>query len=279
MKKNYTSELSGQFMYCVFHSKSEKRQNRFRQHFHTETELGFMLGGEGVYMIGDKRHSAAKEDLFIVRSNEQHCLPTVTEELTSVNLYLSSYFLWHVCSDYISPKKIQALINGEISIENKQHSRRISECYERIIPLFESDDPEARFALRGEVLQLIIAVADGIPEGTEDSTPSAARFADIQRSILFIRENYSRPIGLKDIAKSAAMSSSYFSGTFKKVTGMAPYNFLITIRIEKAVELLRETDMSVMDISLACGFTSLTSFNKAFKSLVGLSPTKYRSIH
>ena len=60
---------------------------------------------------------------------------------------------------------------------------------------------------------------------------------------------------------------------------MAPYNFLITIRIEKAVELLRETDMSVMDISLACGFTSLTSFNKAFKSLVGLSPTKYRSIH
>lgn len=276
MKKNYTSELSGQFMYCIFHSKSEVRQDRFRQHFHTETELGFMLGGGGVYMIGDKRHEAEAGDLFIVRSNEQHCLPTVTKELTSLNLYLSSYFLWHVCSDYIPPKKIQALINGDIPIENKQKNDRISECYERIIPLFESEDPEARFALRGEVLRLIITVAEGIPEAAEDMTPSAARFADIQQAIRFIRDNYSRPIGLDEIAASAAMSRSYLSGTFKKVTGMAPYNYLIAIRIERAVELLRKTDMSVMDISLACGFTSLTSFNKAFKTLVGFPPTELR---
>lgn len=276
MKRNYTSELSEQFMYCIFHSKSEVRQDRFRQHFHTETELGFMLGGKGIYMIGEKRHDADPGVLFIVRSNEQHCLPTITEELTSLNIYLSSYFLWHVCSDYIPPKKIQALINGDVPIENRQKSDRISACYERIIPLFESDDPDARFALRKEILELIITVAESIPEGAEDMTPSAARFADIQQAIRFIRDNYARPIGLDEIAASAAMSRSYLSGTFKKVTGMAPYNYLIAIRIERAVELLRETDLSVTDVAFACGFTSITSFNKAFKALVGFPPTELR---
>ena len=277
MKKYYYSELSNEYMFSIFYSHSEKRKNVFRKHFHTETELGFMLRGEGTYMLGEKLISAAPGKLFIIRSDEQHCVPTIlSEELISLNMYLSPYFLWNVCADYIPPHKIQALISSDIPINNCTRNSKIASCYEKIIPLFESESSEARFKLRSEVLNLISIIAEEIETDIKAELPPATRFNDIQRAAEFIKNNYSHSISLDDIAKSAAMSRSYLSNTFKAVIGMSPYNYLLRIRIDKAMKLLRDSDMTVIDISSACGFTSLTSFNKAFKALAGFTPTELR---
>jgi len=58
---------------------------------------------------------------------------------------------------------------------------------------------------------------------------------------------------------------------------VSPYNYLMTIRIEKAVESLKTTNKTIMEIALECGFQSITSFNKAFKNSVGCTPSEIRN--
>ena len=264
----------------MFYSSKRKKNDRFRNHKHTEIELGFILEGEGIYNLNGKTYTVSKGDLFIVRSNEQHCIPTIiSDSLVSFNIHLTSYFLWNVCSDYIPANKIQALIDSGIIIQSKQADSKISAIFSKIINLYDSDDENSLYDIKLEVINLLRIISKKIEVNSGQVIHSANCFKEIQNAISFIKRNYSKQIGLDDIAKSAAISRSHLSNSFKAVTGMSPYNFLITTRIEKAVELLKNTNEKIMNISLECGFTSLTSFNKAFKNSVGITPIELRSIY
>lgn len=280
MKRNYYTESSNRFIYSIFYSPQKRKSGGFRNHHHTETEFNFILNGAGEYNLGGKNYNIRHGDLFIIRSNEQHCIPTITSDtLLSLNMYISPYFLWDICSDYIPYSKIHALINADIPIQNRQLDNELSECFMRIVELYDDGTPQNRFRLRSCVLQAVMLIADRIDVENENNLPPVERLSDIQKAVEFIKNNYGSAIELEDIAKSAAMSSSYLSATFKKITGMSPYNYLITTRIEKAAELIKKTDKTVMSIALECGFTSLTSFNKAFKKLVGITPVELRQMY
>ncbi len=277
MKKNYYTQLNNQFIYSLFYSSKKRKSNQFKHHHHTEIELGLILSGEGEYVLNGTRFCANEGDLFIVRSNEPHCIPViVSNTLVAFNIQLSTFFLWNICSDYIPPQKILALINSDISIHHKLHDTKLIHCIKNIAKLMDSEEETSVFALRSEMVQVVMMICEKIETDEAIEIPSAARLNDIQASIDYIKRNYQKPISLGDIAKSATMSPSYFSNTFKTISGMTPYHYLMTTRIEHALEELKHTNKTIMSIALECGFPSLTSFNKAFKKLVGVVPTDVR---
>ncbi len=277
MKKNYYTQLSNQFIYSLFYSSKKRKANQFKNHRHTETELGLIVSGKGEYILNGVKYCANEGDLFIVRSNEQHCIPTITADtLVAFNIQLSSYLLWNICSDYIPPHKIQALIDSDIPINNKLHDTEIIHCIKNIAELMNNDDDSAIFTLRSEVLRVVMMISGKTEVGAVQNIPSVAHLSNIQKAVDYIKNNYSKPISLSDMAKKSALSPSYFSSTFKAITGMSPYNYLMTTRIEHALEYLKTSNKTVMSIALECGFTSITSFNKAFKKLVGVAPSNVR---
>ena len=73
------------------------------------------------------------------------------------------------------------------------------------------------------------------------------------------------------------MSPSHFSRQFRAAYGETPYGYLMTRRIERAMALLRRGDLTVTEVCLAVGATSLGSFSSRFTELVGESPSAYRS--
>ena len=72
------------------------------------------------------------------------------------------------------------------------------------------------------------------------------------------------------------MSTAHFSRLFRRAYGETPYAYLMTRRIERAKALLRRGDLSVTDVCMAVGCTSLGSFSARFTELVGQTPTAYR---
>jgi len=88
---------------------------------------------------------------------------------------------------------------------------------------------------------------------------------------------FERPLDVPALARSAAMSTGHFSRSFKAAFGESPYSYLMTRRIERAKALLRRGEMTVTDVCLAVGFTSLGSFSSRFAELVGESPSAYRA--
>ena len=87
---------------------------------------------------------------------------------------------------------------------------------------------------------------------------------------------YASALDVAAIARQALMSPAHFSRQFRNAYGETPYNYLMTRRIERAKALLRAGDLSVTDVCMAVGCTSLGSFSARFTELVGETPTAYR---
>ena len=87
---------------------------------------------------------------------------------------------------------------------------------------------------------------------------------------------YARPLDVPALARVALMSTGHFSRQFREAFGETPYGYLMTRRIERAMALLRRGDLSVTDVCMAVGCTSLGSFSARFTEIVGESPSAYK---
>ena len=94
----------------------------------------------------------------------------------------------------------------------------------------------------------------------------------------YIVKNYQRELTVSEIAKAVNLSPSYFSKVFKKSTALSPYDYLLSVRLDKAKELLVNSDIPISEIAYRCGFNSTSNFIYFFKKETGLSPLKFRRI-
>jgi AraC-like DNA-binding protein len=92
-----------------------------------------------------------------------------------------------------------------------------------------------------------------------------------------IDRDYAKPLDVPALARTALMSTGHFARSFRAAFGETPYSYLMTRRIERAKALLRRGDLSVTEVCLAVGCTSLGSFSSRFTELVGESPSVYRT--
>jgi AraC-like DNA-binding protein len=101
--------------------------------------------------------------------------------------------------------------------------------------------------------------------------------AHLRRARDLIDREYARPLDVAALARTALMSTAHFSRQFRAAYGETPYAYLMTRRIERAKALLRRGDMSVTEVCMEVGCTSLGSFSARFTELVGETPTAYRA--
>src|SRR5215471_14358468 len=109
------------------------------------------------------------------------------------------------------------------------------------------------------------------------SPEELANLARLRRARDLMDREYAEPIDVAALARVALMSTAHFSRQFRAVYGETPYSYLMTRRIERAKALLRRGDLSVTDVCMAVGCTSLGSFSARFTELVGETPTAYRA--
>ena len=93
----------------------------------------------------------------------------------------------------------------------------------------------------------------------------------------FIEEHYNGGCSLADLAKSIGYDYAYLSRYFKKTVGISYNDYVNQYRISKACHMLKSSTMTVLEISTACGFSSLRSMNRNFKEQTGMSPSAYRN--
>lgn len=104
---------------------------------------------------------------------------------------------------------------------------------------------------------------------------------ELNRHLLRARDamdrSYAEPLDVRLVASVAHLSEAHFIRSFRATFGETPHRYLQRRRVERAMFLLRETDRSVTDICLDVGFTSLGTFSRTFRDIVGESPSAYRA--
>ena len=91
-----------------------------------------------------------------------------------------------------------------------------------------------------------------------------------------IDRDYARPLDIPALARIAAVSEAHFIRTFRATFGETPHRYLQRRRLERAMALLRTTELPVTDVCHMVGFASLGTFSRTFQALIGESPSAYR---
>ena len=97
------------------------------------------------------------------------------------------------------------------------------------------------------------------------------------RIVDYIDSYLERDIKLADLAELLSMSPFHFSRLFKQSTGLSPHQYLLQQRVERAKQLLRNTDRLIADIALECGFSSHSHLSRKFRQFTGMTPKAYRT--
>ena len=112
--------------------------------------------------------------------------------------------------------------------------------------------------------------------------PSVTRYqgglapARLRRVTELVHTKIEEELSLHEMAQCAGLSTSHFLEMFRKSTGESPHQFVLRQRVERAKEMLRQAEMRVLDVAVACGFKTQQHFARVFRRICGASPTEYR---
>jgi AraC-like DNA-binding protein len=153
-------------------------------------------------------------------------------------------------------------------------SRRIVEI------MRQHDAPDGLKSAAGLLLSglLLDLVTKFRYEGKSESNPVGRHHKElIQKTVRSIFETVEAPLSVKELATKAGYSPAHFSSLFKKVTGQTVEAAIVQARIDKARQLLRQSDLSIGQVAEATGYRDVYFFSRQFKTKTGQTPTKYRA--
>jgi AraC family transcriptional regulator len=138
----------------------------------------------------------------------------------------------------------------------------------------------APYSLRSDELALRI-VERVITAMTGDrptqAAPTGRETRRVVEAIRLVEADAARPLELKEMAAAAGMSKYHFLRVFRRLTGVTPHRYLISARLRRAALALASSRRPVIAVALDAGFGDLSTFNKTFRAVFGLTPTQYRA--
>ncbi|NLK28443.1 MAG: response regulator transcription factor [Clostridiales bacterium] len=183
-------------------------------------------------------------------------------------------------------KQIEKMIDEHRgnSLEVKlELSHMINDIFKRFDVFFQDDKDVFAFQKKlmnaEELREAMGIIVDFVNNVNQEITNSRSDNTDIRikKAVQYIEDNYGNKITLDDIAGHVGISKYYFSVLFKKEKGITFSNYLNSVRIEKAKQLLKNPQVTVNDVAYEFGFNDPQYFSKTFKKYTGMTVTEYRS--
>ena len=250
---------------------------------HDVFEMVYVKKGNAVFEIAGQPAAVGPNDIVIIKPNRPHKLVIKSEPgCEFIVLYFgftnqkNSEFSDVSLEDFlnfVNSKEAGAFISLKVSQKND-----IITLLNRILKERENSEIGSDFLNRLMVLELFVFISRALKMEWENSikykSPKLKEL--IQISAKYINNNFERDISLGDIARFVFLSPSYFTRAFKDEIGISPINYLLKVRVERAKELLAETDAKISSIALNVGFSNQQRFNEIFKKYTKLTPLQYR---
>jgi AraC-like DNA-binding protein len=251
-------------------------------HFHPEVELLLTLRGGTHRRIGDNISPLCSGDLVLIGANLPHDFQNSRERglsfrpVHAIVLQFRTDFLgpsWLERNDMNRVRQLFRLAGQGLQISGNTR-RKVTQLIKRT--------PHARGIERLIITLKILALLSASRELRPISSPGFApevQISDRERMgaiSAFIEERIAEPLYLGQVARRAGMCAASLGRYFRSRTGKTFPAYLNELRVARVCRLLVETDATVTEVALACGFDSMANFDHQFRRLHGCSPTLYR---
>lgn len=237
------------------------------QHSHDFCEILYVAGGAGEAILEGKKFRLAPGDLVVVNPGTLHEERSDAKApLRLIFLAIRDFAVPGLPAGCLSQEKYRVLSCGEYQYKMDIYLRELLQETSSQIEFYQEIS-------QGLVSALLVLVMRLIRINPEDE---AALSQECQKIKEYLDQNFTSPITLDSLSETVYISKHYLSHLFKEQTGVSPIKYLTSKRMEKACELLSETELPVSEVSKAVGYENPLYFSQVFKRIYGISPVKYR---
>lgn len=241
-------------------------------HYHDSTEIGICHQGTGIFYIGNHIYPFSEGDVTIIPPGIVHIAQSDRENISGWQFIDVDFprILAAQSMDTLIPQMEH--FSGVLHRHEHEH---VWQWVNRIIRELQRADPYAQQA----VFQLLGLVGIALAR-MEHEKPLENKLAGsmqaISPAIIYISRYYDQAVTADQLAALCNRSVTAFRRAFFQATGMTPFAYLYQVRIQTAVNLLRNSSMSVSEIAERVGYQTLSSFHRHFKQILGYAPNTVR---
>ena len=241
-----------------------------KTHFHDEYEIYYLVSGSRQLYINDRVYPLVSGSLAFVDGEDMHRTFSANEE--PISRFVVCMKKSKLQKEY--PALIKLFDQGGAIDLNISQQKAMGRLLDMLKDECEKNDFMQHEAINALVLKLFINAFRLYNEASSvvnDCSDSVISIID------YINSHYNEKLTLKDISNHCNISISHLTRLFKASTGYSIVEYTNTLRVKKASELIKNTDLSMSEIALRTGFSSFSYFGKMFSEYYGISPLKYRN--
>ncbi len=251
-------------------------------HWHKEIEISYIESGTGKSVVNNQVTFIEEGDIVLVSKEAIHYMSSETEMNISTIVF-DVDLLANPSYDYTQVNFFNPLIDKKfklatiIKAENVKHDQILG-ILQKIVKANEDKEYGYQLEVKGLLFQLFYLLFNSnyITKAEEKSAKSVQKQTSITNVLNFIVENFNKEITTEKLAKIAGYSEFHFIRFFKEQTGRTCKDYVNTIRLEKAANLLEDSSLSITEIAYAVGYNDLSYFIKVFRNKYGIPPHRYR---
>ncbi|MCL6547538.1 MAG: AraC family transcriptional regulator [Alicyclobacillus sp.] len=252
------------FVYEVKHTPGE----RVTRHHHSVYEILYFLDGEGTITLEDQTYDISGGQMVLIVPYSEHSVHARTR-MTVLVLVFGDFL-----AGLASRRELfaRALSKSKCHMLDTMSANELRDSFRKILYEQNRRDSFSDLAMRSHLLHVLLVLARKWE--TDRYPDSNAHRANVLRH--YIETHYFERISADDLAAMLKVTPRHMNSIFKQQFGLTPMQYLNDVRIRQAKELLAETEKEVVSICFEVGFEALSTFYRAFKNKVGLSPQEYR---
>ena len=249
-------------------------------HWHDYLELNLVEAGCGIEYIAGREYPVQAGQLYLINNIDPHI--AVTDGSLRMRILLfDPVFLspsYPQQAEYLRPFFPAGPGGSHLASLEKGTFLQIHSLFDDIEKEWLQKSPGYTLILQSRLLEILALLYRALPcsMAAEEILCMRKNYEKIKPAVNYINSHFRDDLSLEMLASLCNMSRTYFCTVFKQTLGINYAAYLENIRINHACLLLSGTDRMVIDIAMESGFTSLSSFNTAFKKICGKNPTRYR---
>ena len=250
-------------------------------HVHKAVELLYVKNGSYTVLLDGVEYEIEKGDLVLFCSNAIHHV--FTKNLPENEYYVikisPTFFLQFSTEDegaeYVMRFAINRRENKSIWTCRELEGTPLFSALQSLIDEYEKNKYASQVATKLKIMELLVEILRSDSSSVEKA-PHTQAAALIYNTMVFVRNHYAEDMDERELARSLGMSYSYFSRSFKRVTGMTFKQYLNRTRVNQAEKMLCRGGASVSEVATRCGYNSISYFISVYKSITGKTP--YQSL-
>jgi AraC-like DNA-binding protein/mannose-6-phosphate isomerase-like protein (cupin superfamily) len=247
------------------------------EHWHEDLEFIYVLEGALEFSINGKCIMLhAGEGIFVnsKRIHSNHSSPGKPCAfyccIMHPSLLCSSKYIEQT---YVTPLLCQNSFDF-LLLNRNDWTHSIIEEMERLFG--DSDDKTLELDIIETSFRIWKTIYKHVETPPTTAEPASLEIGTFKSMILFIQNHYMERTSLDEIAAAGNVGKTLCAKLFKKYASKTPGEYLIYYRIQKSIDLLTKTNMSITEISYATGFSSASHYTKTFREMIGCTPLKFR---